>query len=186
MMTIKEIAKLANVSQSTVSKALNNKPDVSPETKRKIIELAREHDFVPNAFGKGLKSRTSENVGVIFCREMQPLSGNPFFSRILEGIEAELAINNYNLVLQLIPESRQDILPKMVRQRQVDGLILVGIFEEHFIQSILSRNILIVLVDPKMSIKKDQPSRRKSFRSRHSCETAKDKFSARYWSCKAW
>lgn len=45
---------------------------------------------------------------------------------------------------------------------------------------------LVRFGDPKMSIKKDQPSRRKSFRARHSCETAKDKFSARYWSCKAW
>ena len=84
MITIKEIAKLANVSQSTVSKALNDKPDVSAETKKRIIELAKQHDFIPNAFGKGLKSQTSENIGVIFCREMQPLSGNPFFSRILE------------------------------------------------------------------------------------------------------
>ena len=40
--------------------------------------------------------------------------------------------------------------------------------------------------DPNMSIKKDQPKRRSSFRARHSCDTAKDKFSARYWSCKAW
>jgi len=152
MITIKEIAKLANVSQSTVSKALNDKPDVSAETKKRIIELAKQHDFIPNAFGKGLKSQTSENIGVIFCREMQPLSGNPFFSRILEGIEAELAINNYNLVLQLIPESRQDILPKMVRQRQVDGLILVGIFQDYFVQNILSKNIHVVLVDPKMTI----------------------------------
>jgi hypothetical protein len=40
--------------------------------------------------------------------------------------------------------------------------------------------------DPKMSIKKDQPARRKSFRARHNCDTATDKFSARYWSCKAW
>ena len=40
--------------------------------------------------------------------------------------------------------------------------------------------------DPNMSIKKDQPSRRKSFRARHNCASASDKFSARYWSCKAW
>jgi len=152
MITIKEIAKLANVSQSTVSKALNDKPDVSQETRRKIIELAKQHDFVPNAFGKGLKSRTTENIGVIFCRESQPLSGNPFYSRVLEGIEAELAMNNYNLVLQLIPESQQEMLPKMVRQRQVDGLILVGIFQEQFIQNVLSNNINIVLIDPKIII----------------------------------
>ena len=40
--------------------------------------------------------------------------------------------------------------------------------------------------DSKMTIKKSQPDRRKSFRARHKCDTAKDKFSARYWSCKAW
>tara|TARA_R100000655_G_scaffold87668_1_gene127877 strand:- start:770 stop:1054 length:285 start_codon:yes stop_codon:yes gene_type:complete len=45
---------------------------------------------------------------------------------------------------------------------------------------------LVRFGDPNMTIKKDQPGRRKSFRARHSCDTAKDKFSARYWSCKAW
>ena len=45
---------------------------------------------------------------------------------------------------------------------------------------------LVRFGDSKMSIKKDQPNRRKSFRARHNCDTAKDKFSARYWSCKAW
>ena len=40
--------------------------------------------------------------------------------------------------------------------------------------------------DPNMSIKKDNPARRKSFRARHNCDTATDKFTARYWSCRAW
>ena len=40
--------------------------------------------------------------------------------------------------------------------------------------------------DPNMEIKRDDPNRRKSFRARHNCDTAKDKFTARYWSCKAW
>jgi len=45
---------------------------------------------------------------------------------------------------------------------------------------------LVRFGDPNMTIKKDQPARRKSFRARHNCDTAKDKFSARYWSCKNW
>ena len=45
---------------------------------------------------------------------------------------------------------------------------------------------LVRFGDPNMTIKKDQPARRKSFRARHKCDTAKDKFSARYWSCKKW
>ena len=44
----------------------------------------------------------------------------------------------------------------------------------------------ITFGDPNMRIKKTSPARRKSFRARHNCATAKDKFSARYWSCKAW
>ncbi len=152
MMTIKEFAKLAHVSQSTVSKALNDRPDVSPETKSKIIELAKKYNFVPNAFGKGLKKQVTENIGVIFCREQQPLSGNPFYSRVLEGIEAELAVKKFSLILQLIPEPEQNGLPKMVRQQQVDGLILVGIFKEQFVNTILHNNIPVVMVDPKFSV----------------------------------
>jgi len=45
---------------------------------------------------------------------------------------------------------------------------------------------LVRFGDPKMAIKKDQPKRRSSFRARHKCDTAKDKFSPRFWSCKAW
>ncbi len=152
MITIKDIAKLANVAPSTVSKALNDRGDVSEDTKQKILAIAQQHNFTPNAFGKGLKKRTTENIGVIFCREHQPLSGNPFYSRVLEGIESEIGMNNYNLLLHLIPECNQDALPKMVRERQVDGLILVGILRDDFVNKIISAKVPVVLVDPKYNI----------------------------------
>ena len=150
MLTINDIAKLANVSKSTVSKALNDRHDVSVETKKRILKIASEKHFIPNAFGKGLKRRTTENIGVIFCRELQPLSGNPFYSRVLEGIEGELAVNNYNLVLHLIPEDYKNSLPKMVREKQVDGLILVGVLRQEFINELVPKNIPAIMVDPKI------------------------------------
>ncbi|MCI0512459.1 LacI family transcriptional regulator [candidate division KSB1 bacterium] len=152
MITIKEIATLAKVSVSTVSKAINHRPDVNETTRQKILALVAAHHFRPNAFGKGLQSRTTESIGVIFYRETQPLSGNPFYSRVLEGIEAELAINNYNLVLNLIPEQHQGTLPKMVQERRVDGLILIGVFNIGLVQSLLDFQIPLVLVDPKILI----------------------------------
>jgi LacI family transcriptional regulator len=152
MITIKDIAKLANVAPSTVSKALNDRGDVSEETKKKILEIAHEHNFSPNAFGKGLKSRTTENIGAIFCRELQPLSGNPFYSKVLEGIEAEIAINNYNLVLHFLPEENSLEIPKMIREHQVDGLILVGVIKKSYIEKIKESNIPIVLIDPKVTV----------------------------------
>lgn len=83
MITIKDIAQYTNVSVSTVSKALNNKPDIGKETKKKILEIARKYNFTPHAFGKALKKQTSENIGVLFCRDLHSLSGNPFDSRVL-------------------------------------------------------------------------------------------------------
>ena len=133
MKTIKEIAKFAGVSPSTVSKALNNRDDISQKTKERILEITSEYNFTPNAFGKALKSKITKNVGIIFRREKNPLSGNPFYSRVLEGIEAELAINNYNLILNIAPQDVQNDLPKVVLERQVDGVILIGIFENRFI-----------------------------------------------------
>jgi LacI family transcriptional regulator len=154
MITIKEIARLANVSQSTVSKALNNRPDISANTRRKILELAEYYDFSPNAFGKGLKSRTTGNLGVIFCREQKPLSGNPFYSRVLEGIEGEVAVNNCNLILQLLSVTHPVVFPKMVREGQVDGVILVGNIRKEFIQLIQNSNTPLILIDP--SFQSDQ------------------------------
>lgn len=153
MVTIKDIAKIAKVSPSTVSKALNSRHDVSEETKQKVLEIAKSHDFVPNVFGKNLKNKRTENIGVIFRRETRPLSGNPFYSRVLEGIEAELAINNYNLVLHLLPNESKDIVPKMIREKQVDGVILGGTMHQDFIKNLQSRKMPIVLVDPKNSSK---------------------------------
>jgi len=150
MTTIKDIARIANCSLSTVSKALNGRQDVSQVMKDRIIQIAKEQNFTPNVFGKGLKNQKTENIGVIFCREFQPLSLNPFYSRVLEGIEAELAINNYNLVLHLLPEVYRGELPKMIKERKVDGLILIGVLQEKFIEQLKIENIPTILIDPKI------------------------------------
>ncbi len=152
MLTIKDIAKLAGVSQATVSKALNNRPDIGLVTKSKILEIVKELQFSPDAFAKSLKNRYSENIGVVFSRFASPLSGNPFFSKVLEGIEAEIAINNFNLILQIMYNKSSDQMPKMVRERQVEGLILVGIFDNPLLDTIIKKNIPTVFVDPKESM----------------------------------
>jgi LacI family transcriptional regulator len=149
MITIKDIARLANVSQSTVSKALNDRPDIGAETKKRIQDIALKHSFTPSAFGKGLKSRITRNIGLIFCREPQPLSINPFYSRVLEGIEAETAVNGYSLILHIIAEAGQNELPRMIREQQVDAVILAGIFQRSFVDLIRKNGLPMILLDPK-------------------------------------
>ena len=148
---MKDLAKIADCSISTVSKALNGRPDVSEQTRKKILKIAAAHNFVPNAFGKDLKRKCTENIGVVFCREEQPLSGNPFYSRVLEGIEAELAINNYNLILHLQAEEKAK-LPKMLREKRVDGVVLVGVLDQAFVELVKTIQIPAVHIDPKIYI----------------------------------
>lgn len=152
MATIKDIAKEANVSPATVSKALNSRHDVSEATRQRILDIAQALNFVPNAMGKNLRTQKTENIGVIFCRESQPLSGNPFYSRVLEGVEAELAINNYNLILHLLPNDSDVGIPKMIRERQVDGIILGGVMSQVFVDQLCNMNIPVVMVDPKIHL----------------------------------
>jgi len=152
MISIKEIAKLANVSPATVSKALNKRKDVSEATRQRILKIAKSYDFVPSSLGRNLQKQKTENVGVIFFRETQPLSGNPFYSRVLEGIEVELAINNYSLVLHLLPFDNGTTLPKMLRERQVDGVILAGAIRPDFIERLRMLNISTVLIDPQIIV----------------------------------
>lgn len=147
-LTIKDVARLANVSQATVSKALNDRPDVSPATKESILKIVEQYNFIPNASGKALKNRFTSNIGVIFHRGDNPLR-NPFFSRVLEGVEAEVAFNNYNLVLYLMPEHEKPELPKMVRERQVDGVVLVGTMSPEFVHSLRKANVPLILIDPR-------------------------------------
>ncbi|MCB9502164.1 MAG: LacI family DNA-binding transcriptional regulator [Deferribacteres bacterium] len=150
-LTINDIARLANVSKSTVSKVLNDKPDVGLATKKKVMQIVEKHNFVPNASGKSLKKRATENIGVIFRKDDNPLS-NPFFSRVLEGIEAEIAFNDLNLMLYSMPSNKKSSLPKIVKERKIDGVILVGTRNEEFVRELQKTNLPLIVVDPRADI----------------------------------
>lgn len=63
--TIKEVAKLCGVGVSTVSRAINNHPDINPETKQKILDAIREYNYVPNNSARNLKRADSNTIAVI-------------------------------------------------------------------------------------------------------------------------
>ena len=63
--TIKEVAKLCGVGVSTVSRAINNHPDINPETKQKILDVIREYNYVPNNSARNLKRADSNTIAVV-------------------------------------------------------------------------------------------------------------------------
>lgn len=119
--TIKDIAEQANVSFSTVSRALNDKYGVKPDTKKRVLEIARNLNYRPNALARGLVNRQTNTIGLII-----PDIKNPFFPEVAGGIEERGAELGFNVFLCNTnwSEEREERYIDLLTERRVDGLIV--------------------------------------------------------------
>ncbi len=125
--TIKELARLLNVSPATVSLALNGDSRVAEETSTKIKALADELDYVPNNFGRGLQSRKSRLAGYL----AGSVTGS-FFDLIMQGIGETAAAADYGLLTGITRASEKiDSQLKIFLEKNVDGIILSSNYSAH-------------------------------------------------------
>lgn len=127
-MTIYEIAKIAGVSKATVSRVLNNKPDVLPETRDKIKSIISQYDFQPNAYAKAITSRSSKTLGLVIPHDANYIFSNPYYNEIMRGVSIEAKNNGYHLMLTY---AEGDDYLSIVKQKRVDGLMLVSPGRNH-------------------------------------------------------
>ncbi len=99
-LTIKDIAKALNISASTVSRALNNHPDISKATIKKVQDYAQKHNYIPNTLAMSLRTQKSNIIGVIV-----PELANHFFSSVLSGMEQEAEDEDYHVIVCQSSES---------------------------------------------------------------------------------
>ncbi len=119
--TIKDIAKALGLSTSTVSRALRDSYEISPETKKLVLEYAEKINYHPNPIALSLKERRSRSIGVIVCE-----IANSYFSQIINGIESIAYNNGYNVIISQSRESadREMLNLQYLTSRSVDGLII--------------------------------------------------------------
>lgn len=121
--SIKDIARAASVSHSTVSRALRDSPLVNPETAAEIQRLAKEMGYTPSAVAQGLVTRQTRTIGLVVT-----FISDPFVDRIVEGIEDEAASAGYSVFLSSShadPERELDVVETFHRRR-VDGVIVLA------------------------------------------------------------
>jgi DNA-binding LacI/PurR family transcriptional regulator len=119
--TIKDIAKALGLSTSTVSRALRDSYEISPETKKLVTDYAEKNNYHPNPIALSLKERRSRSIGVIVCE-----IANSYFSQIINGIESIAYNHGYNVIIAQSRESfdREMLNLQYLTSRSIDGLII--------------------------------------------------------------
>ena len=151
-MNIYDLAKEAGVSIATASKALNGRRDVNAMTRARVLDVAKRMDYHPSHMARGLARRRTENIGVVAQRRFRtPFFSNPFHSQVMDGMEQEVAARGYNLLLCVLPTEEPGEsgvqLPKLVREKNADGLVLLGDMPQALIREVFERRIPCVVVD---------------------------------------
>lgn len=143
--TIKDIAKIAGVTHSTVSRALHGHPGIAPETVARITQIANDLGYIPSAVARGLKTNRSNAIGVIVSR-----IDDPFFGEILQGIEDVSHEAGYSLFVAASHRNneREQVIVRAMGERRVDGLIVCSThFGKEHERKIKSYGIPIVALD---------------------------------------
>ncbi|AZR73257.1 hypothetical protein BBF96_07575 [Anoxybacter fermentans] len=150
--TIYDIAKRANVSPSTVSRVFNQKGRIAPETRDKVLAIARELGYQPREYKSKNKNSKTKSIGIIFSnRLLNNLTGDPFYGQVMEGVEQSLREHNYQLFFKTITgklEQDLEIIDDLINVEEHVGLILTGYeIDRKIIMKIKESNFPLVLVD---------------------------------------
>ena len=122
-MTIKDIAKRCGVSISTVSRVLNNHPDVSEPVRKQVLAVIEAEHYVPNSSARDLVKSQSDTIGLV-VRGV----GNPFYVDVIHAIEHKVAQAGYALVVHYIYSNEDEVRAgaELIRSKKLRGLILLG------------------------------------------------------------
>ena len=127
--TIADIAERAGVSKGSVSYALNGNPGLSEPTRRRILAIAEEAGWRPNRAARALSASRAGACGLALARPAHLLAYDPFFPKLISGIEAELSARQVALMLQMVDdvEAEMRALRRWWAERRVDGVLLVDL-----------------------------------------------------------
>ena len=125
--TIKEVAKEANVSPSTVSRVISDSSQISEETKEQVREAINKLKYKPNAIARSLANSKTRIIGVVFPNESQDLITNPFFIQAMKGMSSYAQSKKYYLTYAFSEDEKRelDYINNFITSNLVDGICLL-------------------------------------------------------------
>ena len=146
--TLKDVAELAGVSAATVSYVLSGKRTISEETKARVLEAIERLDYVPDLTARGLSMRDSKLIGVV-VPQTEPgerlMFQNSFYSEVLGSIEYYARQKGYHILISATDANESYLT--LAKQRNLDGIIVIGMYPDEFYHEMKKTQIPIVLID---------------------------------------
>jgi LacI family transcriptional regulator len=150
MTTIKDIAKAAGVSVTTVSRALNGYYDVSEKTRKKIEKIAKELNYSPNTLARSLVMNKSKTIGLLISGINSGSIKDNFTFEVLIGLNQYVGETDYDLIIFSTnsTKQREKTYSQLCRERKVDGVIISGIrTDDPYLREVVDSEIPCVLID---------------------------------------
>lgn len=125
--TIKDVAKKAGVSPSTVSRVLSNHPRISAETSRKVKSIMDQLGYHPNIMAKSLVSKTTNSICIMLPKSAEELFSNFFFMELIRGIVTQASRLGYDVLISSGANEKEEVegVSRLLNGRRVDGVILL-------------------------------------------------------------
>jgi len=142
--TLKMVAEKAEVSVNTASRAINNKPDINEETKKRVLKVAQELGYVRNATAVALRTRETRTIGVVIADNR-----NPFYAEVLNGMEEAAREKNYHIILANTQKDykKEEEAINLLLAKRVDGLLITPVQDkDDDIKNLIDANISFVVV----------------------------------------
>ena len=146
---IKDVAKLANVSISTVSRVINNAPNLKPETRKAVEDAIKKLNYIPNRVAQNLGGKYFNSIGVLSTRSSNQAFDNPYFSIALQSISQVCENYNHEIMLNFSSNEKQELEKclSMINGKVVKGFILLSSRLNHvLVEKLIELNFPFVVI----------------------------------------
>lgn len=145
--TLKDVAEKAGVTKATVSYILNDKKSFPDETRQRVMNAIEELGYIPNLSARTLTQRSSKLIGIVVPQTegSRLMFQNDFYSEILGSIEFHARQSGYHIIISATDANESYL--RLARERNLDGIIVIGMYPDEFYQQMKKSQIPIVLVD---------------------------------------
>ena len=126
MPTLEEIAKIAGASRSTVSRVINNDPNVADETRQRVLEVVRQVHFTPNRAARRLAGGRTRIIGLVIPTGISSVFSDPYFPNLIRGISSACQESDYSVMLWLAEAEYERLtIDQVLHNGFIDGMIIV-------------------------------------------------------------